>query len=59
MSTGCGKVDPVKPNPGTDVIVPEDTKGDNIFGEVIKFKVDVTGWDSNNVDINGSRPANN
>ena len=59
LSTGCGKVDPVKPNPGTDVIVPEDTKGDNIFGEVIKFKVDVTGWDSNNVDINGSRPANN
>ena len=58
LSTGCGKVDPVKPNPGTDVIVPEDTKGDNIFGEVIKFKVNVTGWDSNNVDINGSRPAN-
>ena len=59
LSTGCGKVDPVDPNPGPDVIVPEDTKGDNIFGEVIKFKVDVTGWDSNNVDINGSRPANN
>ena len=58
LSTGCGKVDPVKPNPGPDTIVPDTDKGDNIFGETIKFIVKVLGWNDNTVDINGSRPGN-
>ena len=59
LSTGCGKVDPVKPNPGPDTIVPDTDKGDNIFGETIKFIVKVADWTKNEVGINGSRPANN
>ena len=65
MSTGCGKVDPVDPgtnvNPGgkVDPNAPKDPeKGDNIFGETIKFVVTVKGWDDNTVNINGSRPGN-
>lgn len=59
LSTGCGKVDPVNPNPGPDTIVPDTDKGDNIFGETIKFIVKVVDWTKNEVGINGSRPANN
>ena len=59
LSTGCGKVDPVNPNPGPDTIVPDDSKGENIFGETIKFIVNVLDWTDNSVNINGSRPGNN
>ena len=59
LSTGCGKVDPVNPNPGPDTIVPDDSKGENIFGETIKFIVKVLDWTDNSVNINGSRPGNN
>lgn len=60
MSYGCGKVDPVDPNPdGGGTVKPGDKdpgKGENVFGEVIKFKVTVNPWtDTNNVfDINGT-----
>ena len=45
MTKGCGKVDPVKPNPdGGDNVTPG-TGGDNIFGKTIKFTVkEVKGW---------------
>ena len=45
MSKGCGKVDPVKPNPdGSTEVKPgtdDSQKGDNIFGKTIKFTVKV------------------
>ena len=50
MSTGCGKVDPVEPeeNPGNPIVKPgvdgNPGKGENIFGDVIKFNVTVTNW---------------
>lgn len=50
MTNGCGKVDPVKPNPeGSTEVKPgtdDSQKGDNIFGKTIKFTVKVVkGWD--------------
>lgn len=48
MSYGCGKVDPVDPNqPGGGTVDPGNTdpgKGENVFGEVIKFNVAVSEW---------------
>lgn len=47
MSTGCGKVDPVNPNPDGGVVKPgskDPGKGENVFGQVIKFNVAVTDW---------------
>ena len=52
MSTGCGKVDPVDPeeNPDNPIVKPgvdgNPGKGENIFGDVIKFNVTVTNWSS-------------
>lgn len=63
MSAGCGKVDPVDPNEtGKDYVKPGESgkdpiKGDNIFGEVIKFKVKVTPWDDKVVEADGSTGA--
>lgn len=50
MTKGCGKVDPVKPNPeGSTEVKPgtdDSQKGDNIFGKTIKFIVKVVkDWD--------------
>lgn len=56
MSTGCGKVDPVDPeeDPKNPVVKPGQEgnpgKGENIFGDVIKFKVTVKPWDTPKVD---------
>lgn len=52
MTKGCGKVDPVEPNPGTGGpdggVEPDGTKdpvkGDTIFGKTIKFTVRITKW---------------
>ena len=48
MTKGCGKVDPVKPNPdGGSEVKPgknDPDKGDNIFGKAIKFTVKVLEW---------------
>lgn len=60
MSYGCGKVDPVDPNPdGGGTVKPGDKdpgKGENVFGEVIKFKVEVKDWNKtdNEYSINGT-----
>ena len=54
LSKGCGKVDPVDPkDPKNPNVVDPDGKdpgkGENIFGEFIAFKVQVTDWvDTNN-----------
>ena len=49
MSTGCGKVDPVDPeeDPKNPIVKPGvdgPGKGENIFGDVIKFQVTVKTW---------------
>ena len=48
MSKGCGKVDPVDPNqPGggnVDAGGKDPGKGENVFGDVITFKVTVADW---------------
>ena len=49
MSTGCGKVDPVDPeeDPKNPIVKPGvdgPGKGENIFGDVIKFQVTVKPW---------------
>ena len=54
MSTGCGKVDPVDPeeDPKNPIVKPGDDgpgKGENIFGDVIKFQVTVKSWHTPNV----------
>ena len=52
MSTGCGKVDPVDPeeDPKNPIVKPGQEgnpgKGENIFGDVIKFNVTVKPWDT-------------
>lgn len=63
LSAGCGKVDPVDPNEtGKDYVKPGESgkdpiKGDNIFGKVIKFKVNVKLWDDKVVEADGSTGA--
>lgn len=58
LSKGCGKVDPVNPNPdGGDIVKPGDKdpdKGENIFGELIAFKVIVSQWTENVINIDGT-----
>ena len=52
MSYGCGKVDPVNPNPdggNVDAGGKDPGKGENVFGEVIKFKVTVSDWGTPNI----------
>ena len=54
MSTGCGKVDPVDPeeDPKNPIVKPGvdgPGKGENIFGDVIKFNVTVKPWSTPNV----------
>lgn len=54
MSTGCGKVDPVDPeeDPKNPIVKPGvdgPGKGENIFGDVIKFQVTVKSWHTPNV----------
>ena len=48
LSEGCGKVDPVKPNPEGGVVEPNGTTdpkpGANIFGKPIKFTVTLATW---------------
>lgn len=48
LSQGCGKVDPVDPNPGGGGVVEPGGKdpdpGANIFGKSIFFKVEVATW---------------
>lgn len=58
MSYGCGKVDPVEPeeNKNNPFVKPGENgnpgKGENVFGDVIKFNVTVTPWDKTNNEIN-------
>lgn len=59
LSEGCGKVDPVKPNPeGGGKVEPDgatDPKpGANIFGKPIKFTVTLAPWTPNPADGNGT-----
>lgn len=58
MTNGCGKVDPVKPNPeGSTEVKPgtdDSPKGDNIFGKPIKFTVTLAPWTPNPADGNGT-----
>lgn len=59
LSEGCGKVDPVNPNPdGGGKVEPNGTTdpkpGANIFGKPIKFTVTLTPWTPNPADGNGT-----
>lgn len=53
LSKGCGKVDPEKPeeNENKPLVKPgidgNPDKGENIFGELIAFKVTVDDWNTN------------
>ena len=59
MSYGCGKVDPVNPNPEggkVDAGGKDPGKGENVFGDVIKFKVTVSEWGTPSIgDIDMSK----
>ena len=51
LSEGCGKVDPVNPNPDGGKVEPgksDPDKGANIFGKPIKFTVTLTPWTDKN-----------
>ena len=60
LSKGCGKVDPVNPEEKDDnpIVKPgvdkNPDKGENIFGELIAFKVTVNAWTDNIVNIDGT-----
>ena len=59
LSEGCGKVDPVNPNPdGGGKVEPNGTTdpkpGANIFGKPIKFTVTLSPWTDNPADGNGT-----
>jgi len=59
LSEGCGKVDPVDPNPeGGGKVEPNGTTdpkpGANIFGKPIKFTVTLAPWTPNPADGNGT-----
>ena len=59
LSEGCGKVDPVDPNPeGGGKVEPNGTTdpkpGANIFGKPIKFTVTLSPWTDNPADGNGT-----
>lgn len=55
LSNGCGVVDPIDPNPeGGGVVEPggkDPNKGEQIFGEKIKFECTVTPWIDENRGI--------
>ena len=55
LSEGCGKVDPVKPNPDGGVVNPDGTTdpkpGANIFGKPIKFTVTLATWTDKSDEI--------
>ena len=58
LSEGCGKVDPVNPNPdGGGKVEPgtsDPDKGANIFGKPIKFTVTLAPWTDNPAGGNGT-----
>ena len=57
LSEGCGKVDPVNPNPDGGKVEPgtsDPDKGANIFGKPIKFTVTLATWTPNPADGNGT-----
>ena len=60
LTNGCGRVDPVDPgtnvNPGgADTSKPKDpNKGEKIFGDEIKFTVNLAPWTDNPVGGNGT-----
>ena len=58
LSEGCGKVDPVNPNPdGGGKVEPgtsDPDKGANIFGKPIKFTVTLAPWTDNPANGNGT-----
>ena len=60
LSKGCGKVDPVNPEEKDDnpIVKPgvdgNPDKGENIFGELIAFKVTVNAWTDNIINIDGT-----
>ena len=57
LSEGCGKVDPVNPNPDGGKVEPgtsDPDKGANIFGKPIKFTVTLAPWTPNPADGNGT-----
>lgn len=60
LSKGCGKVDPVTPEEKDDnpIVKPgvdgNPDKGENIFGELIAFKVTVKDWTDNIINIDGT-----
>ena len=60
LSKGCGKVDPTSPEEKDDnpIVKPgvdgNPGKGENIFGELIAFKVTVNKWTENTIDIDGT-----
>ena len=55
LSEGCGKVDPVKPNPDGGVVNPDGTTdpkpGADIFGKPIKFTVTLAPWTNKSDEI--------
>ena len=55
LSEGCGKVDPVKPNPDGGVVNPDGTTdpkpGADIFGKPIKFTVTLAPWTDKSDEI--------
>ena len=55
LSEGCGKVDPVKPNPEGGVVKPDGTTdpkpGADIFGKPIKFTVTLAPWTDKSDEI--------
>ena len=60
LSKGCGKVDPVNPEEKDDnpIVKPgvdgNPDRGENIFGELIAFKVTVNAWTDNIINIDGT-----
>ncbi|MHC6728740.1 fimbrillin family protein [Segatella copri] len=57
LSEGCGKVDPVNPNPDGGKVEPgtsDPDKGANIFGKPIKFTVTLAPWTDNPAGGNGT-----
>lgn len=57
LSEGCGKVDPVNPNPDGGKVEPgksDPDKGANIFGKPIKFTVTLAPWTDKNGVADGN-----
>lgn len=61
LSEGCGKVDPVNPNPDGGKVEPgksDPDKGANIFGKPIKFTVTLAPWTDKNGVADGNTGYN-